>query len=760
MKSSKLFRISISAIFCTSLTTFSIAAENLNLTIPRIDGVPTLADFAGMQPNSALARSMSKAENFVQREPDVGEPSSQKTEAYIGYDDENLYTIFLAFDSNPELIRGNFSARENIFGDDWVGFMVDTFNDQQSSFAFASNPRAIQFDARWTEGSSRRAGFDPTFDAVWFNEGDLNDQGYMVSFAIPLRSLRFNEADEQIWRIQFTRTIPRNNEESHWPKYSIDVEGRLNQAALLNGIRDVSPGNNYQVIPFFFARELDALDRNTLGGPKFDRSSEQEVGIDAKFVFNDSWALDLTLNPDFSQIESDEPQVTVNERFEVQFPERRPFFIENADFFATDSTLVFTRRIVDPEGGIRLTGRSDEYGFGSILINDAAPGLNRDSDDPLRGEKANIAIIRGFRDLGEQDRVGFLATERQLGDGYNRVLSFDGRFKFTDNWFSQMQLVGTESEPTSGSETSTGYQRNIMINREGRTYNNHTHFIETTSDFRTELGFQNRFFKPGTSGIHQRSGLNFYPTRSSLNRWGGSLFGVYLEDMDGEKIYSQFGPSFDLRFETTTLDFNFTDYEEILKPGDFPGLTAVRSYGYDTWQVGLNNNTFEIFQFNGNYRKGTTLNLVPQAGYLPSVADTSRIDLNIILRPIDQLSIANTYFLTELETKAGTKVFSNEIVRSNWNYQFTKELSLRFIAQYDKTEAGPATRLKDDENLNFDVLLRYVINPWSAFYVGYNSNQSNFDIVELEGERELIVANDLRRDGDQFFVKFSYLFQR
>ena len=210
MKSSKLFRISISAIFCTSLTTFSIAAENINLTIPRIDGVPTLADFAGMQPNSALARSMSKAENFVQREPDVGEPSSQKTEAYIGYDDANLYTIFLAFDSNPELIRGNFSARENIFGDDWVGFMVDTFNDQQSSFAFASNPRAIQFDARWTEGSSRRAGFDPTFDAVWFNEGDLNDQGYMVSFAIPLRSLRFNEADEQIWRIQFTRTIQRN----------------------------------------------------------------------------------------------------------------------------------------------------------------------------------------------------------------------------------------------------------------------------------------------------------------------------------------------------------------------------------------------------------------------------------------------------------------------------------------------------------------------------------------------------------------------
>ena len=450
----------------------------------------------------------------------------------------------------------------------------------------------------------------------------------------------------------------------------------------------------------------------------------------------------------------------MNERYEVQFPERRPFFIENADFFATDSTLVFTRRIVDPEGGIRLTGRSGEYGFGSILINDAAPGMNRDTDDPLRGEKANIAIIRGFRDLGDQDRIGFLATERQLGDGYNRVLSFDGRFLLNENWSTQMQLIGTESEPSAGGSETTGYQRNMMINREGRTYTNHTHFLETTSDFRTELGFQNRWSKPNTSGVHQSSGLNFYPENSALTRWGGSVFGVYLEDRQGEKIYTQLQPRIDFRFETTTLNFNWSDIEEILRPIDFPGLNSVRSYDYDTWQVGLNNNTFEAVQIRGRYQQGSTLNLVPQVGYLPAVADTSRIDLNILVRPMDQLSIANTYFLTELETQGGTKVFSNEIVRSNWNYQFTKELSLRFIAQYDKTEAGPATRLKDDENLNFDILLRYVINPWSAFYVGYNSNQSNFDIVDIEGERELIIANDLRREGDQFFVKFSYLFQR
>ena len=759
MKSSKFFRCILSGVISLFVILSTNAAEN-GLSIPRIASEPTFTDFENMKPSSELALSMQKIDGLIQREPDDGEAASQKTEVYIGYDQQRLYAVYLAFDTEPNEIRANLTSRENINGDDRVGLTIDTFNDQRTAFAFHSNPLGIQWDARWTEGSSGRAGFDTTWEAVWDSEGELTDQGYMVRMSIPLRSLRFSENEEQLWRVQFGRNIPRYSEFSYWPEYSIDIEGRLNQTALLRGIQNVSPGNNYQIIPFFFARDLDALNPKASGGPTFDASSEQEIGLDAKFVFNDSMALDITLNPDFSQVESDQPQVTVNQRYEVQFPERRPFFIENADFFSTDSTLVFTRRIVDPEGGIRLTGRSGEYGFGSILINDAAPGLNRNADDPLRGEKANIAIVRGFRDLGEQDTVGFLATERQLGDGYNRVLSFDGRFKFTDNWSTQMQLVGTESEPSTGGDLTTGYQRNIMINRDGRTYNNHTHFIETTPDFKTELGFQYRFSKPGTSGIHQSSGINFYPENSGLNRWGGTLFGVYLEDMEGEKIYSQIGPTLNLRFDTTSLNISRTDYNEILKPGDFPGLNTVRSYDYDTWQIGFNNNSLETLQIQANYRQGSALNLVTKAGFLPSVADTSRIDINLLLRPLEQLSIANTYFLTELETRSGTKIFSNEIIRSNWNYQFTRELSLRFIAQYDKTEAGPATRLKDDENLNFDLLLRYVINPWSAFYVGYNSNQSNFDIVEMEGERELIVANDLHSDGDQFFVKFSYLFQR
>ncbi len=745
----------------TFLISSSAYSADGGLSIPQISAEPQFSDFQGMTPSSALARSMTKVADFVQRTPDDGDAATQRTEVYIGYDREELHAIFLAFDNAPNQIRANLSSRENIEGDDNVEITIDTFNDQRAAFSFRSTPLGIQWDARWTEGNSRRAGFDTTLEAVWDSEGQLTDQGYMVKMAIPLRSLRFPDSSEQTWRVQFGRYVPRLSEESYWPPYSIAIEGRLNQTSLLNGIRDVSPGNNSQIIPFIFARELDALDTGATGGPSFDRSSEQDVGVDAKFVFNDSMVLDLTLNPDFSQVESDQPQVTVNERFEVQFPERRPFFVENADFFATDSILVFTRRIVDPEGGLRFTGRAGEYGFGAILINDEAPGLNRAATDPLNGEKANIAILRGFRDISEQSRVGFLLTDRVLGEGYNRVASVDGRIKLTDNWITNIQLVGSDSEPWIGGESTTGYQRNIQANRTGRTVNVHSHFIETTAGFRTELGFMNRFFRPDVSGIHNRLGLNFYPEESSINTWNATIFDVYLEDMEGTRIYHQLGPSFSLNFDTSSYGASWTDYTEILKPGDYAGIVSNTRYDYDNWQLSYDNYTLNTLEFGVSYRAGTTLNLVPAIGNLPSVADNNRLDIDMLWRPLDRLRVSNTYLKTELETRSGgAKIFSNEIIRSNWNYQFTKEWSLRFIAQYEETDAGPASRLVDDKNMNFDLLLRYVINPWSAFYVGYNSNSSNFDIVESEGERELILTNDLRNDGDQLFVKFSYMFQR
>jgi hypothetical protein len=735
---------SILGLMLCSLTFAQVDSTSAE-TIPKIDQEPTLADFADMQPGTAVARSMTRVDGFVQREPVDSVAPSQRTEIYFGYDDRRFYAIFLAFDDQPDQIRATLSSRENIDGDDSVELTLDTFNDQRTAYNFRVTPLGIQRDARWTEGRT----MDLSWDAAWESDGVLTDQGYMVKIAVPLASIRFPSADMQTWRVQAGRFIPRLSEESYWPAYSLVRGGRLNQAALITGMGDITPGNNNQYIPYIFSRRADVLQRNAPGGPAMRESTEMEVGLDAKFVYRDAWVLDLTINPDFSQVESD------------LFPERRPFFIENADFFKpTDATYLFTRRIVDPELGMRVTGRQNGWGFGALLMNDKAPGLNRAENDPLNGEKAQISVIRGFRDLGGQNRIGTLIIDRQLGDGYNRMVGIDGRFYPDDNWIVTASAMSSQTVGVNGGAKRKGLQRDLLIERRGRTFTTHLHWVDADRDFVSQLGFQNRWYRADTAGVHSFHVLSFYPENSRLTSWGPRLSANYLRDTAGVKIFSSLGPSMNFNFNTTRISVEVTETAETLRPRDFSGLLATRVYDYRTVGGSIRNDSLSSATIEAAYRTGSALNLVPPVGQLPVVADTNRFDLSLLWRPIQQLRVDNTYLKANLDTKSGLKVFENEILRTSWNYQFTREISLRAIVQYENTKAGPATRLKDGENLNFDVLLRYVINPLSAFYVGFNINQRNFDIIDTPEGRELVLADNLTKDGEQFFVKFSYLFQR
>ena len=747
-------------LFLAGICGASLAQTADDVQIPAIDRAPQLADFAGMEPSPEMRASMALVSDFMQRLPNDGDPASERTDVYLGYDARNLYAVFLAFDSQPELIRANLAPRENIENDDTVGLLIDTFNDQRTAYAFRSTPLGVQWDARWNE-VARTPAFDAAYQAVWYTDGQVTDSGYMLLMTIPMRTLRFTEGEEQVWRIMLERKIPRRSEEAYWPEYSIAIEGRLNQAAPMVGVRDVSPGRNIQVVPFVFARDFDVLDPDAGAGPSFRNDREDDVGLDAKFVFQDSMVLDVTINPDFSQVESDEPQVTVNERFEVRFPELRPFFIENADYFSTESQLVFTRRIVDPEAGARFTGRIGKWGVGTMLMNDEAPGQIRDPSDPLFGEAADITILRAFRDISEQSRVGMLYTDRQFGDAYNSVLSVDGRFKLNDNWTTQVQLTDTEKLTESGRRLD-GNQKNFRFDRSGRHVGVHTHIIDTSEDYRADLAFINRNYAPDTDGYHNRVALTFYPESGSVNSWGPTFYFSHLDDQSGTRIFSNWQFDHVWRWNgATEFRLAYQDAQERLRPKDFPGLVANRDYAYDRFSIVFETEAFSQLGFNLRLEIGETINLVPLAGVEPELADVTSGQFGLFWRPVDRLRLDTTYLFRELtDAHGGTgNIFENKIARLKLNYQFTKELSVRFIAQHENTDPGVMTRLDLDENMNWDLLARYVLNPWSALYVGYNSNSSNFDLVDTEFGTELVTTTHLRRDGKQYFVKFSYLFQ-
>src|SRR5256714_10806528 len=205
----------------------------------------------------------------------------------------------------------------------------------------------------------------------------------MVLVEIPFKSLRFPRQSSTDWGVFLARVIPRNGERAFYPTNTSKLQGWLPQEGALTGFQEISPGRNMQFIPYTSARAFRALDDRDPAGERFTgKHLEPKAGLDSKIVIKDSLVLDSTLNPDFGQIESDEPQVTVNQRFEVFFPEKRPFFQENAGYFQTPVNLFFSRRIADPQFGARVTGKVGGWAIGALAIDDRAPGHKVESEDP------------------------------------------------------------------------------------------------------------------------------------------------------------------------------------------------------------------------------------------------------------------------------------------------------------------------------------------------------------------------------------------
>lgn len=422
-------------------------AQRVQVHVPRVASPPKIEDFLEMTPRGEIAEKMAKAEGFTQWVPKDGAPASQPTEVYFAYDDENFYAVFVCFDSEPHKIRARMDRREKLQEDDFVIMDLDTFHDQRRAYQFWSNPLGVQSDSRWTEGP----GVDFSFDTVWQSRGQITDRGYVVWMAIPLRSLRFKPAVDQTWGMVLWRTIPRLNEESAWPRVSRSIEGKLPQEADIHGLREISPGRNIQLVPYVFGRSYRALDAQNPSQAHFvTERFDPEAGLDAKMVLKDSFVLDVAVNPDFSQVESDEPQITLNRRFEVFFEERRPFFQENAGFFQTPINLYFTRRIADPEWGVRLTGKRGPYALGAMLADDQAPGKIVAPSDRLFGKRAKFAVVRLQRDFLKQSSVGMIFTHREFEGSYNRVGGLDGRFRLGKSWAAEMQGVASSTRFNNG----------------------------------------------------------------------------------------------------------------------------------------------------------------------------------------------------------------------------------------------------------------------------------------------------------------------
>ncbi len=732
-----------------------------------------------MEPAPAWQGKLAKAQGFRQRVPSDGAPVTERTEAYFGYDDKNLYAIFVCFDSDPRQVRARMSRREDVFDDDFVEFMLDTFNDHRRAYAFFSNPLGVQADALWTEGSDPEMNFDMSFDTVWNSAGRVTDRGYVTWMEIPFRSLRFASSDPQTWGILLARDIPRKNEKAFWPQYSSRILGRLNQAGHATGMENISPGRNIQLIPYGIARSFKELDLNDPAHVFYSqRAAFGQIGLDAKLVLKDKFVIDATANPDFSQIESDQPQITVNQRFEVFFPETRPFFQENANYFQTPIDLAFTRRIADPKWGVRMTGKDGPWAAGFLVADTASPGEQVDKNNPLFGQHALFAVGRVSRDIGNQSTIGVLYADREVDGFYNRVGSVDGRFKLNANWALSAQGVFSATvNPEDGTfnqfGTTGGYQAGnaaeVALQRDGLKLHYSLEYADRSPNFRTLTGFDPQ---QDIRNLFQRVQYNFRPEGKHLISWGPTFETYQTYDHEGNRINAGYFPS--LRVELigqTFLTALYAQEMERLRPQDFSALHNIQKYVRHTTDLTLETNFFRKVSLRADYRFGTRLNYdapnlqaLSQFPITPFLARRTSANVNITIRPSRALKIDNTYIMFRLHSLDGSfGAMNNHILRSKWNYQFTKELSFRFIGEYSTVLANPYfTSLQTTKNFNADFLITYLVHPSTAIYVGYNSNLENIQqppTTDGSGQLQHLGDERLHNDGRNFFVKASYLYR-
>lgn len=755
----------------TSTTFTPPLPANSNIRITKVAQPPSLDDFAGMKPATPLAESMAKVDVFTQRDPKEGAPAQQRTEAYLGYDDKNLYVVWLCFEKEPKKIRSMLARRDTIGPEhDEVQLYLDTFNDRRRAYGFMANPLGVQFDYIWTDYN----GYDTSYDTVWDSKGKVTETGYMVWMSVPFKSLRFYKQSEQTWGIILQRVVPHDSDNSFYPFVSRKIQGRLTQEAHVTGLKDIRPGRNIQLTPYAIARNFKAIDARDPSKPFFTQNVlGGDAGLDAKVILHDSLVLDMTFNPDFRQVESDEPQTTVNQRFEVFFPEKRPFFQENANFFTTPINLYFTRRIIDPQFGLRLTGKLGEWNLGLLSIDDQAPGRIVPDDDPNRRKRAFFNIARITRDIGKQSHIGVLYADREFSAdaasscganicqaNSNRVGGVDAHFQVGEHINFEGQMVESSTDYADGSHlagpSSQGYfeysTRKIEYN---------VLYQDTSAGFLTMTGF---FRRPDIRRESHFFAYRDYHENKWLQWWGPQVFHLAAWDHQGNILGYDWEPGITAVFKANTdLGIVWGAATEKLRPQDFgPPLTSDFYVSKPYWYAWFDSSYFKRLAVHGNIQLGKAINFDPPAGQLPFLANETNAFLLVTVRPFGNLTVDNTYLIERLTNRGDDRAILNfHVFRSKWNYQFTKELSVRTIFQYTSLVAHPGlSGLSNNKQFNADFLISYLIHPGTAIYLGYNSDLQTIDRVGIENHTGIFpTRNRFLNDGRQLFVKISYQFR-
>jgi hypothetical protein len=730
-------------------------ASRPTLNVPRLAGPPVIDG----KLDDGVWLEAARITSFTQMEPVDGAPATERTEVWIAYDSRRLYLAFYAHYSDPGSIRANRSDRDRIDRDDRISVYLDTFLDQQRAFMFAVNGQGVQADAMRnaslggpnvggrsrTSGSSSTGGGggsstgstvrpieeDPSWDALFDTRGGLVEDGWVAEMAIPFKSLRYPAvADGQThrWGFQVVRAIVSKDEQDVWSPVSRDIQGFLTQMGTIGGLRDLSTTKNLELQPELTAVQFGSLDGRT--GRYRNGAVDPEAGLNLKYGLTSNVVLDVTYNPDFSQIEADRPQIEVNQRFPLFYEEKRPFFLEGKEIFDTSIPLLHSRTIVDPKFGGKLTGKIGRTTFGMLVADDEAPGRVDDRAEPAFGHSAHVAVGRLRYDLYRESHIGAIVTDREFLDTSNRVVGVDGRFLLGAVHRLSFTVAAAQDERGSG-ERQAGTAIDVNLTRLGRGLSYSISHVNYTPNFRSATGFIRRVDQQFTT---VQGSYTFWP-QNVIVSWG--QFGIYSRN------YNHAGQLDDEMLGTATfvqvvrnINASLQNWRTIER---FGGI-AFLAYHHAV-QGDLNFDRRFSTRFRWSWEDGIRYTETPFLGR--STIGSAEFSF----RPTSRFETGLTANLSRLvDPRDNAEVFDVRLYRTRTTYQFTPRLLVRNILEYDAWE----------NKFGVNLLLTYRINAGTVVFLGADDRLQEGRNINSD----FFDTGALRRTSRAFFFKLSYLFRQ
>ena len=732
-------RVSAGLVLAVGLSTPSSNAASMS-DLPHTNGAISID---GVMDEAAWKDA---AEIDIDNETHPGEnlPARVKTVAYLISDGQKLYVAFDARDPQPEAIRAYLRDRDSAWNDDFVGIVLDTYNDERRAFEFFVNALGVQMDLTNDDVNKRE---DSSWDAIWDSAGRITETGFVVEMEIPLNQLRFPSVEgAQTWGIDLLRFYPRdkryrfsNNQNDR------SVNCYLCQFDKIQGLENAEPERDLEIVPTLTAIRTDSTDDPGVT-PLEEGEAEAEAGVNIRWGITPDLTANLAINPDFSQVEADVAQLDVNNQFTLFFPEKRPFFLEGADYFRTPMRAVFTRTVADPAVGLKLTGKRDKNTFGVFAARDDVTNLlfpgPFGSDSTSLDERNSAFVGRYGRSFGDASNVGAVLTVRDGADYYNYVGGLDLRWKVSDQHSAEFQYLHSETEYPNATAvefdqplgTFSGDAYQLGYRYESRNWVGWANHQRVDAEFRADSGFIPKvdrvFYEFGGGRIWHGEEDNWWTRLEWISEWNvdHDNNGQLLE-REAESYFSVSGPMQshmevgvllrDTRFEGVTYAETKTILFGKFQPKGGLVLAMFARYGDQV--------DFE------NGRLGDELRLSPEISW--------NVNRNLLVR-------LDATFVT-LDSKEGGNVFDAEVYDLRLTWQFNSRSFLRFTSQLFDIERNQA--LHDDivdersRDVGRQLLYSYKLNPQTVFFLGYSDQYVDDDQL-----------NGLTETDRSLFMKIGY----